>query len=328
MDHHVHDFTQYRNSFSSEFKDLATYSPLRWVWWALVDWAIILIVIVMALSLNVWWMYVAAVWIIGNRQHALILLSHDGIHGNVHPNLKWNDLLTKVFCLWPLGANLESYRVSHLLHHKHLGTLDDPELVLKRNVSPDFDLPASRARITSMYILDCIGINAIREFIPPFTKKILQIIRVIPNTEVQGNKDSALETSFFKRHHEQIIFLGIVMSILMYFKLGVVILMWFTAIMTSLFAVFRLQIWTEHSGTQGTHRFHAPLWQRLFFLSHNQWYHYEHHACSIVPFWNLPRVRALIVTEPVISSADLFDYMASSEKIPSGDLPSLQTTNR
>lgn len=59
--------------------------------------------------------------IIGNRQHALAILAHDGAHGHAP---RW---MTKLL-FWSIGVNLDRYRQFHFDHHKYLGTPKDPEL--------------------------------------------------------------------------------------------------------------------------------------------------------------------------------------------------------
>lgn len=67
--------------------------------------------------------------------------------------------------------------------------------------------------------------------------------------------------------------------------------LWFAALSTSFWASNRLRIWTEHQGTNGTHRIWPTWWQRFLFLPHNIWVHPEHHANAAIPFYDLPRMR-------------------------------------
>jgi fatty acid desaturase len=79
-----------------------------------------------------------------------------------------------------------------------------------------------------------------------------------------------------------------------------ILLIWYAASLTAFWAVFRLRMWTEHVGTRETYRVSVSWWQRALYLPHNTWYHYEHHRWPSIPYWNLPRARALDRSEPVI----------------------------
>ena len=74
----------------------------------------------------------AGILIIGNRQHALAILGHDGTHYTLSRNAALNDFLTNLFCFWPLGLTVSGYRALHYAHHKNTGTENDPELGHKR----------------------------------------------------------------------------------------------------------------------------------------------------------------------------------------------------
>lgn len=60
--------------------------------------------------------------VIGNRMLALGLLSHEGIHGNLHPNLRVNDFISRYFCAFPVFVSFSKYRRLHLLHHGTVGS--------------------------------------------------------------------------------------------------------------------------------------------------------------------------------------------------------------
>jgi fatty acid desaturase len=90
---------------------------------------------------------VVAVIVIGTRQHAILVLAHDGGHGHLSENRKLNDLLTNLFSFWPFGLGVSGYRKFHFAHHRYMGTESDPELFLKKQAAPAYDLPASRQRI-------------------------------------------------------------------------------------------------------------------------------------------------------------------------------------
>ena len=132
-----------------------TASP--WLKDAALDWAIILGVLGVAhlFSNPVTWLL--ALLIIGNRQHALAILGHDGTHFTLSHDRRLNDYLTNLLAFWPIGLTVSGYRTLHFKHHKHTGTEDDPELGHKRSRTPQWDLPAKPSRILKYAVLDIVG---------------------------------------------------------------------------------------------------------------------------------------------------------------------------
>src|SRR5579864_8955593 len=117
-------------------RQLSARSLFPWLFDAAFDW----MVIASALALiQLWphiWTIAAGMLLIGNRQHALAILGHDGTHYTISRNGAVNDFLTNLLCFWPLGLTVSGYRTLHYAHHKHTGTEHDPELGHKRMRAP------------------------------------------------------------------------------------------------------------------------------------------------------------------------------------------------
>jgi len=106
-----------------------------WPWLkdALLDWAVMIAAMVQA---GLWHNpagYVLAILIIGNRQHGLALLGHDGTHCTLSHNRAVNETLTNLLAWWPLLLTNGGYRALHTDHHRHLSTDRDPEIVHKKS---------------------------------------------------------------------------------------------------------------------------------------------------------------------------------------------------
>ena len=136
---------------------LSRRTALPWLKDAALDWAVILgaLGVVHLFSNPVTWLL--ALLIIGNRQHALAILGHDGTHFTLSHDRRLNDYLTNLLAFWPIGLTVSGYRTLHFKHHKHTGTEDDPELGHKRSRSPQWDLPAKPSRILKYAVLDIVG---------------------------------------------------------------------------------------------------------------------------------------------------------------------------
>ena len=59
--------------------------------------------------------------------HRLSLFLHEGAHFHLAQSNKVNDLLTNIFVGVLVLVDVRTYRPGHLLHHRLLGTSDDPE---------------------------------------------------------------------------------------------------------------------------------------------------------------------------------------------------------
>lgn len=93
----------------------------------LLEWVIIIIAIGLALSIGAWWSAVTAFLIVSTRQHALLILYHDAVHGHFARDARINDLIVNLFVGIPALLPVEVYRPLHIEHHRELGTDRDPE---------------------------------------------------------------------------------------------------------------------------------------------------------------------------------------------------------
>ncbi|HEV3002836.1 MAG TPA: fatty acid desaturase family protein [Pirellulales bacterium] len=270
---------------------------VRWLLPLGLDWTCIVLTFVLAGTIDYWAVYVLAIFVIGTRQHALAIMGHDGAH-RLACRPRWlNDLVTVLFCFWPLGLGISAYRKHHFTHHRHPGTYIDPELAYKRSRAPQWDLPSPRRRPFLYFMKDIVGLGL---------ADLVYVMLVVPPVRVMDLLGPLLWWT---------VALAVIIS-----TGGVWILaVWFLALVTSFWAMFRLRIWTEHLGTGDVHRISAHWWQRLLFLPHNTWCHFEHHRWPTVPCWNLPAARALDQSTRIWRLAELLDAYRSSKSIASGE---------
>jgi fatty acid desaturase len=269
----------------------------RWLLLAAIDWGVIVLALVLARAADHWAAYVLAVFVIGTRQHALALLGHDGAHHLVCRSHRLNDAAAALLSYWPLGVGLTAYRVHHFTHHRLPGTARDPELAYKRSRAPQWDLPATpRRRLFWYFLKDILGLSL---------KDLVYVMRVVPPVSAMDVLGPAL-------------WWVVALAVLLGTGNAWVLVIWFAALVTSFWAMFRLRIWTEHLGTGHVHRVGVRWWQRLLFLPHNTWCHYEHHRWPSVPCWRLPAARALDDSVPVLSLGELFESYRTAPPIASG----------
>lgn len=267
---------------------------------ALMNWTIICFAYVVAHWIDHLAGYVLLILVLGTRQHALAILGHDGAHYRVQVNRRFNDFVTNCLCFFPLGAGLREYRKFHFKHHRLVGTPGDPELRHKSWSTPRMDLPMTGWQIVGYSLLDLIGGG------------IPEVVRLIFELRPKMVADAM----------GRLLFALIAVSLIYFFggpvNLMIWLIIWFAAMATSFWAIFRLRIWTEHQGTAKAHRISAKWWQRALFVPHNTWYHYEHHRWPAVPCWNLPRMRIFDETVPIRTLDEVFDCYARLPRIKSG----------
>jgi fatty acid desaturase len=96
----------------------------------LLEWSLIASALAVALR---WWngpvISLAGIFI-ATRQHAILVLYHDGVHGLVARSRRLNDFIVNAAVGVPVLLPIHLYRALHMSHHAHLGAPCDPERVL------------------------------------------------------------------------------------------------------------------------------------------------------------------------------------------------------
>ena len=270
--------------------NLRSIQPSIWIFWLIFDWMqIIAGYVVYASVVPYWWSLTFLIFFIGTRQHALGLLGHDSTHRLGLKSRWWNDVLGELFIGGPLLIVIQDgYRPWHFHHHRSLGTDSDPELDY-RGGRP-YQGHVSWLRILWCFVCDLCGLGIL---------DLLNFMRlVLP----------------YQRP------LQLCVPVLLWFTCGMisyhfgclwVLGVWLVSLVTSFWAVFRVRAFTEHvcvpsNGKMSSHRFTAGPLTRFVFFPHNTWCHYEHHQWPQVPFYNLPKLRKLDDSKPVLQLRELF----------------------
>jgi fatty acid desaturase len=285
-----------RDAAPATLARLRTPSLPRWLAGVALDWSVIAAALAVAAWLRHPVVYVLAVYVVGNRQHALAIMGHDGAHGAACRPRWLNDWLTCLLCFWPLGLGLDGYRKHHFTHHRHTGTDVDPELEYKGWGAPRWDLPTRRERFARCLVLDLLGLCP---------RELALLRRTIPAHSPRDVLGPLLLWSAG-------------LAVLLWAHALWIGLIWVAGLATAFWAMFRLRVWTEHMGTPGTHRIRVSWWQRMLFAPHNTWYHWEHHRWPSLPSGNLPAARELDGSEPVVPLCDLLVSYRKASEVPSG----------
>lgn len=275
---------------------LSKKAPLIWLISSAFDWAVIVVTIVCCNYFGSVALYLISIFILGNRQHALALLGHDGTHRTIHKNPKLNDTVSDFLAFWPIGLTTTGYRFVHFKHHSHLNTEHDPELMHRSTKAPQWDLPITLRKIFRYALYDLIGYSI---------SDYLMIVRFAkPNSKFEYIPLVSMHLLFI--------------AISLYLNALWIPALWYASLLTTFMMFFRLRTWMEHQGSEGTHRIKLNWLEGLIFAPHNSWHHYEHHSFPTVPFFRLGKLRSILGEEGIVSLSELARQYTVSKRIRSG----------
>ena len=273
--------------------------PWRWLAAVTCEWTIVGLTMWACNQWPYWWLWVAGIFIIGTRQHALGIMAHEGVHHLIARNKFWNDLLGNLFASYSLTYPVEGYRTNHLIHHRWLDTPIDPERASIDNYPADWIFPMPKRRFLLMLLGDIIGIRQLQ------TAKLYKYVWVLP----EGMLIHVLKVGSF---HVFLIALAVLTG-----HLWTYLLLWITPMFTIALLCFRLRTAAEHSGirkleqrytrqqvdTLATTRTVAgcPI-TRFLLAPYNMSFHIEHHLYPSVPVFRLRALHKHLMKNPLYAA--------------------------
>lgn len=271
---------------------------LPWLKDLFIDWAVLTISLSLVYFMPNPVTIFFCIIILGNRQHGLAILGHEGTHGRIAKSRWLNDLLSNIFCFWPLGLTASGYRKLHNQHHKNTGTEHDPELAHKRSRSPQWDLPAKPLKILKYAFLDMVGLSLPDYYI------------IVTYSKPEKNSD------YIPLGLWHILFIGA----FIFTSFWWIPILWYASLVTTFMLFFRLRLWLEHQGTSDTHRLHLTPVEGAILAPHNIWYHWEHHKYACIPYHQLPKARHMMTNVPVMKLTDLLEFFDKAAPSKSGQI--------
>lgn len=267
-------------------KQLSVLSPWRTGLTIAGDWLVIAAMIALSKWNGSWLVYFAAIIVIAGRMHALGVLIHDFAHYRFLKNKRLSEWIGDIFLAWPILITVDSYRTTHLEHHKHTNTKDDPDFVDREGHSM-FTFPASRLSVAfklTGYLLVWRTIADVFDF---HMKKI------------------ARKRDRFYVFARIAFYLGVIALTWITDTRDELLFYWVIPFLTLFFAIMYIRAVAEHfcdmdySGLEsGTRTVIPHAWERLFFAPHNVNYHIEHHLYPGVPFYRLPELHEALMADP------------------------------
>lgn len=260
--------------------------------------------------------YVLAVAVIASRQHALMVITHDGIHKRLSRKLWVNDGLARFVAAFPVFISLAKWRFIHLYHHQYTHTFQDPDRAIFARY------PLVRQKLIGLLLRDVCGLNVfstLKYFIDlPFGMKDFNRRFFGPEREqqYQGVADMSAFAIFWST---------LLLGGMMWGSTAVVwfVLYWLIPYCTLTQVFFRLRGAIEHGNVpdpqnpyQQTRTYFIHPFVSFFFAPKQVNYHLEHHLYPSVPFYNLPRLhKKLQQTEYLQDAAYCEEFAVSLQKL-------------
>jgi fatty acid desaturase len=281
------------------------------------DLAVLAVALAVALA---WWpnplVILAAIIVIGTRQHALFVIAHDSAHYLLFESRKLNDWVGRA-CAMLQGLSMCTYRVIHRLHHNNLYGELDPDTALHGGY------PRGRVYLIKKLLKDLSGLTAWKTYAyflggaPALNTATNRAMRPLDDTSEKLRREARVDRNLVIAFHLALLACFAWSGYLLEY-----LVLWILPLVTVVQAILRLRAIAEHGATTD---FSSPLtaartnlgpaWLRWALFPHNVGYHIEHHLYASVPQHNLPQLHAELRRLGVLEGAEVMPFRATLGKI-------------
>ncbi len=269
------------------------------------DWGTIASAIAFAETVSHPLAYIAAVVVIGARQHGLGVMMHEGAHLGLHKRRALNDLIGELLAAWPLFISMRGYRAHHNDHHRHLNSERDPDFRYRTEEDgrprDEFQFPMPPARLAWLLGKDLLGFGLLRML--GTLKRIVASDSGAKAKRERSASDRALDRTRIVFYAALIVILTVTGGWRGF------ALYWLVPLFTWLSMVTRLRGIAEHWGLGGRVGTRTTLcsWLEGFLLApHNIGYHADHHLFPAVRFYALPELHRVLAGRGVFTGKKSF----------------------
>ena len=233
-----------------------------------------------------------ALLLIAGRQLSFAILMHDCGHNSLFKSSMLNQFVGTWLVSAPVFTDMRTYSRQHTIHHKDVGSADDPDLA---NYAA---YPITKASLLRKFLRDVCGLTALKFWF------------YIVKTRL-GSQNSMVSN--------QALFRGIVVNLVIFLccyalNMAWLYLVWFAAYNTIYFLFLRIRHIGEHAAVpnsnspnmfENTRTTLSSWWERLLVSPVYVNYHIEHHLLPSVPPYNLPLMHRWLVAKKAYANTPL-----------------------
>jgi len=259
---------------------------------------------------------IAAVLVVGTRQHALFVVAHEAAHYLLFENRKINDLAGRA-CAMLQGLSMCTYRVIHRLHHNNLYGELDPDTALHGGY------PRGRAYLVRKLLKDLSGLTAWKTY--AYFLGGAPALNTSTNVAVRPLDDTSEKLRNEARSDRNLVIAFHIVALALFAWSGHLVqylVLWIVPLVTVVQAILRLRAIAEHGATTD---FSSPLtaartnlgpaWLRWAIFPHNVNYHVEHHLYASVPQYNLPALHREMESRGILQDAEVIPFRRTLGKV-------------
>lgn len=248
---------------------------------------------------------VLGVCLLGGRQLALAICTHEATHRTLFATRGLNDGLTDWLCARPIGLDLYKYRDHHFIHHTKTGTDEDSDISLIEG------MPTTRISLVRKFTRDLLGITGLK-FLFGRVLMDAELMKwtVATNLEWLPRKSAPYHLACFLRNFTPTLLANLLLlAILAAFGYAQLYWAWVVAYLIPYPLFIRIRALAEHAVTErsldmfrNTRTTRAGLLARLFVAPLHVNYHIEHHALASAPWHRLPAIHSLLRERNVVQA--------------------------
>ena len=236
--------------------------------------------------------YLVIITFIAGRQLGLAILMHEGAHGLIANNVKFNNYISQLFCAFPMAVDTYDYRHYHLKHHRHTQTEDDPDLVLSK------PFPITKSSFIRKMLRDLSGITGIKQRYQSIQRTFDNDTVKVDGKEISGFKSKTTLRGILLSQFLIFISMSIVGSWWYYFAF------WLVPALTIFQFFYRIRNIAEHAVVpndcddfNNARTTNASFIERCFVAPYYVNYHLEHHLFMFIPCYKLKDAHNLLVAK-------------------------------
>ena len=284
-----------RRGLSEQIRTLTQVHNGRAAWAIVRQWLVIAVAVALALAMRHWLVWILAGAIIATRQMTLLVLMHEAVHHHLFSNRRWNEVVSDLFCAFPMHFTTAGFRLQHLQHHRDPNTPADPYWMNTQVDPHTWNFPRHPREVLRIFVFDLLGLH---------TPRWLRI--AAPWTYFYRLASGAAPRITVAEHLRYLGFLGALITFLTLTHGWVpYLVLWTLPSLTFGMALFRLRALGEHSFAPATSErndvrlVEGTLLERHSIAPLNINYHIEHHFFPSVPYYHLPAIHDLLAPQGI-----------------------------